>query len=65
MREEQKEMIMRKTFSELDSAKHNMADAADILEENGLAEDAEALMNMVYRLEQFQNKYSKYSIWNA
>ena len=64
MRKSEKNEIMSKTDSKLNKAKDLMAEAADILEENGLVGDAERLMKMVYRLEAFQNMYNEWSIHN-
>jgi len=60
MRKSEKNEIMSKTDSKLNKAKDLMAEAAGILEDNGLAGDAERLMKMVYRLEVFQNMYNEW-----
>lgn len=57
MKKEYKRESMDRTTDDLNRAKNCMARAAEDLERAGLLKDAEQLMNMVYRLEQFQNKY--------
>lgn len=60
MTKEQKSKAMRSVSDEINAAKNRMARAADELLEKGLLKDAETLMRMVYRLEEFQNKYNQY-----
>lgn len=57
MRREEKVEVMSYTDSDLNKAKDLMARSAEKLEEKGLHRDAVRLMNMVYNLEAFQNKY--------
>lgn len=57
MRREEKVEVMSYTDSDLNKAKDLMARSAEKLEEKGLHRDAVRLMNMVYNLEVFQNKY--------
>jgi len=57
MRREEKAEVMSYTDSDLNKAKDLMARSAEKLEEKGLHRDAVRLMNMVYNLEAFQNKY--------
>lgn len=64
MRKSEKNEIMSKTDSKLNKAKDLVAEAADILEENGLVGDAERLMKIVYRLEVIQNMYNEWSVYN-
>lgn len=64
MRKSEKNEIMSKTDSKLNKAKDLVAEAADILEENGLVGDAERLMKIVYRLEVIQNMYNEWSVHN-
>lgn len=64
MRKSEKNEIMSKTDSKLNKAKGLVAEAADILEENGLVGDAERLMKIVYRLEVIQNMYNEWSVYN-
>lgn len=64
MRKSEKNEIMSKTDNKLNKAKDLVAEAADILEENGLVGDAERLMKIVYRLEVIQNMYNEWSVYN-
>lgn len=64
MKREEKERAMDCISNDIDSAKYKMAKAADYLAEKGMLKDAEQLMKMVYRLEAFENKYNKYSLYN-
>lgn len=43
--------------SNLNTCKDKMYEAVQFLEEHNMHKDAEQLMNMIYRLEAFQNKY--------
>lgn len=62
MKRAEKEKIMSKAGCEFDRAKHSLDRAAEILAENGLYKDAETLMRMVYRIEEFQTKYDEFRI---
>lgn len=62
MKRAEKEKIMSKADCEFGRAKHSLDRAAEILAENGLYKDAETLMRMVYRIEEFQTKYDEFRI---
>lgn len=56
----EKANAMNRTTSDLNKAKDDMYRAVQKLENEGLQNDADQLMKMIWKLEAFQNKYVKY-----
>lgn len=64
MTRERKAKVMDKASDAINRAKDSMYSAVQTLQDGGLYKDAETLMNMIYRLEKFQNKYEEGSLYN-
>lgn len=62
MTRKDKERIMNKFTSELNKAKHLMAEVSDGLLDEGLEKDSYTLYKMVLRLEEFQTKYDEFRL---
>ena len=60
----QKKEAMDRTAYNLNQAKDRMYNAVYMLEAHGMWRDAEQLRRMILKVEQFQNKYDRFSIYN-
>ena len=58
MKKEKKQEIFRGSSCDFNRAKDSLYDVVRKLEFEGLMRDADQLMNMIYRIEAFQNKYN-------
>lgn len=54
----EKQEVMEKTEYELNKAKLLMDEAVEILYDAKMFRDADQLLKMIYKLEDFQNKYN-------
>lgn len=64
MTQAQKKDAMDKASYDLNEAKDRMDKAVYTLESHGMWRDAEQLRKMILRVEQFQNKYDRDSIYS-
>ena len=60
----QKKEAMDRTAYDLNQAKDRMDSAVYTLEAHGMWRDAEQLRRIILKVEQFQNKYDRFSVYN-